>query len=157
MNVFCNSPILVRSKTLPRTTVVRRPVKSSMKYLLCLLTLSLFNRRWEICACRLLLREKLSFTGTKLLRSIANHSLLTISARNSFYRQINPTHFCKQLVSWMTEGEFYLACRGSFLRSMSFSNCLSIQANLNVLIKHQFKYSTAAVDLLICPLRRTTT
>src|SRR6266480_2758245 len=157
MSVICNSPILVRSKILPRTTVVRRPVKSSMKYLLCLLTLSLFNRRWKICVCRLLQREKLSFTGTKLLRPIANHSLLMMSARNSFYRQINPTHFCKQLVSWMTGGEFDLACRGSFLRSMSFSNCLSIQASLNVLIQHLFTSSTAAVDLLIWHLLRTTT
>src|SRR6266516_4267724 len=128
-----------------------------MKYLLCLLTLSLFSRQWKICACRLPQREKLSFIGTKLLRPIANHNLLMISARNYCYQQINPTHFCKQLALWMTRGEFDPACRGSFLRSMSFSNCLSIQASLNVLIQHQFIYSTAAVDLLICPLRRTTT
>src|SRR5437588_9148043 len=157
MSVICNSPILVRSKILPRTTVVRRPVKSSMKYLLCLLTLSLFNRRWEICVCRLPLREKLSFTRTKLLRAIASHSLHMMPARNSFYQQITPTHFCKQLALWMTRGEFDLACKGSFLRSMSFSNCLSIQANLNVLIQHLFASSTAAVDLLIWHLLRTTT
>src|SRR6266566_1420420 len=157
MSVTCNSPILARTKILPRTIVVRRPVKSSMKYLLCLSTLSLFNRRWKICECRLPLRETLSFTVTKLPRPGANHSLLMILARNYCYQQINPTHFCKQLVSWMSRGEFDPACRGSFLRSMSFSNCLSIQASLSVLKKHQFIYSTAAVDLLIWHLRRTTT